>query len=113
MRSGRQNVMNHIDWSDLEEPLDLLYVTNKSLELIDSMNVSVAKQKNAKHDLSLIVIELMHNTSIQNNDMISYRITLFPLVYKLSIRNRITSLWKHNVTLALSRNIKEPYQYML
>jgi hypothetical protein len=44
---------------------------NVSVELIDSMNVSVAKQKNAKHDLSLIVIELMHNTSIQNNDMIS------------------------------------------
>jgi hypothetical protein len=53
------------------KPLELIDSMNVSVELIDSMNVSVAKQKNAKHDLSLIVIELMHNTSIQNNDMIS------------------------------------------
>ena len=34
----------------------MLCVTDKPLELIDSMNVSVAKN-NVKHDLSLIVIE--------------------------------------------------------
>ena len=35
----------------------MLCVTDKPLELIDSMNVSVAKQKNVTHDFSLIVIE--------------------------------------------------------
>jgi hypothetical protein len=34
------------------------YTPNKKpFELIDSMNVSVAKQKNVTHDLSLILIE--------------------------------------------------------
>jgi hypothetical protein len=35
----------NFNWSDLEEPLDLLCVTDKPFKLIDSMNVSVAKQK--------------------------------------------------------------------
>ena len=52
----------------------MLYVTNKSLELIDSMNVSVAKQKNATHDFSLIVIE-GYIAMINSNDKISTRIS--------------------------------------
>ena len=35
----------------------MLCVTDKPFKLIDSMNVSVAKQKNVTHELSLIVIE--------------------------------------------------------
>ena len=56
----------------------MLSVTDKPFELIDSMNVSVAKQKNVTDDLSLIVIE-------------GY-IAMINLTYKISTRLSF-SMW--------------------
>ena len=53
----------------------MLCVTDKPLELIDSMNVSVAKQKqNVTHDFSLIVIE-GYIAMINSTDKISTRVS--------------------------------------
>ena len=52
----------------------MLCVTDKPLELIDSMNVSVAKQQNVTHDLSLIVIE-GYIAMINSTDKISTRVS--------------------------------------
>jgi hypothetical protein len=52
----------------------MLCVTDKPFELIDSMNVSVAKQNNVTHDLSLIVIE-GYIAMINSTDKISTRVS--------------------------------------
>ena len=52
----------------------MLCITDKPFELIDSMNVSVAKQKNVTHNLSLIVIE-GYTAMINSTDKISTRVS--------------------------------------
>jgi hypothetical protein len=52
----------------------MLCGTDKPFQLIDSMNASVAKQKNVTHDLSLIVIE-GYIAMINSTNKISTRVS--------------------------------------